>query len=154
MRRRPTEPVDTNIVAGKKYTGTQLNAIADELLRQDSRKELCRDCGRPGDETGIVDTVPQEAFDEGGNRLSLDFKEIKCENGHAWFQGEGKERGIGGDNPILLEEHLHSRRRREIYTTVGIPDPEIVMGIYNRTHSGGRAVNSPEARKAGASFYK
>lgn len=67
----------------------------------------------------------------------------------------GKERGIGGENPVLFEEHLFSRKKREIYNINGVPDPEIVQGIYNRVHPQGRKVNSPEARKSnGASFYR
>lgn len=69
--------------------------------------------------------------------------------------GTKKERGIGGDAPILFEEHIYSRKKREIYNINGVPDPEIVQGIYNRVHPQGRKVNSPEARKSnGASFYR
>lgn len=90
-----------------------------------------------------------------GVPLQLAFPEFGCLNGHKWFQGEGAVRGIGGDNPILFEEHFQSRKRREIYTTVGTPDPNIVVGIYNRTHPQGRKVNSEEQRKKnGASFFR
>lgn len=69
--------------------------------------------------------------------------------------GTGKERGIGGDNPILFEDHLYQRRRREIQCASGTPDPEIVAGLYNRQHPQGRRVNSPEQRsKNGASYYR
>lgn len=67
----------------------------------------------------------------------------------------GKPRGINGENPILFAEHLYSRRRREIYTESGVPDPSLVSGIYNRTHPNGRKVNSAEQRKKnGASYYR
>lgn len=67
----------------------------------------------------------------------------------------GKERGIGGDNPILFQEHEQARKRREIYTENGVPDPSLVSGLYNRTHPQGRKVNTDEARrKHGASFYR
>lgn len=67
----------------------------------------------------------------------------------------GKERGIGGKDPILFEEHFYMRRRREIYTESGTPDPGLVIGMYHRTHPQGRKVNSEEQRKRnGASFYR
>lgn len=67
----------------------------------------------------------------------------------------GRERGIGGDHPILFEDHLYQRRRREIQCASGTPDPEIVAGLYNRQHPQGRKVNSPEQRsKNGASYYR
>jgi hypothetical protein len=67
----------------------------------------------------------------------------------------GKERGIGGENPILFQEHEQARKRREIYTEGGTPDPSLVSGLYNRTHPQGRKVNSEEARKRhGASYYR
>jgi hypothetical protein len=67
----------------------------------------------------------------------------------------GKERGIGGKDPILFAEHEYARRRREIYTEGGTPDPSLVSGMYNRTHPQGRKVNSDEQRsKNGASYYR
>lgn len=67
----------------------------------------------------------------------------------------GKERGIGGEDPILFEEHIYSRKRREIYPESGTPDPSLISGSYNRTHPDGRKINSKEARqKHGASYYK
>lgn len=139
----------------KRYRGTELEAYADVLLRDDARQEVCRECGCRGEETGLVDQVPQEATDKQGNPLVLEFKQLGCADGHTWWQGEGQVRGIGGENPILFEEHLAARRRREIYTTQGTPDPEIVSGIYNRVHPQGRKVNSEEQRrKNGASFYR
>jgi hypothetical protein len=67
----------------------------------------------------------------------------------------GKERGIGGEDPILFEEHIHQRRRREILNENGVPDPSLASGLYFRTHPEGRKVNSEEARKRhGASFFR
>ncbi len=67
----------------------------------------------------------------------------------------GKERGIGGEDPILFEEHLYSRRRREILNENGVPEPNLVSGMYNRSHPEGRKVNSEEQRrKHGASYYR
>jgi hypothetical protein len=140
------------------YNGRELDELADALLREDARQEMCRDCGSRGNPTGYVKQVPQEAVDGEGNVLVLDFPEYVCtkdECGNVWFQGEGIARGIGGENPILFEEHFQSRRRREIYTTIGTPDPSITQGIYNRTHPQGRKVNSEEQRKRnGASFFR
>lgn len=138
------------------YTDRQLELMANAMLRDDSRAELCKVCKKRGDETGNVESRIQEGVTDGsGNSLSLDFPEYKCKNGHQWFKGEGLARGIGGDNPILFEEHLQSRRRREIFPANGVPDPSIVAGIYNRTHPQGRKVNSDEQRrKNGASFFR
>lgn len=64
----------------------------------------------------------------------------------------GKAAGLKG---ILLPEHEYARKRREIYTEGGTPDPSLVQGLYNRTHPQGRKVNSEEQRKRnGASFYR
>lgn len=153
MRRNREEAPE--FVEGKKYTGSQLELMADELLREDSRTELCRECNARGTETGDLKELSQEVTDGSGNPLVIEFKELGCENGHRWFQGEGAARGIGGEAPILFEEHLASRKRREIYNTVGVPDPSIQSGLYNRTHPEGRKVNSPEQRKKnGASFFR
>ncbi len=149
------EPVDTDIKEGKKYTKTELNLIADEILRQDAKAELCRTCEERGEGTGEKKVMKQEASDEEGHQLVLEFAQMECPNGHVWYQGEGKARTIGGDNPILFEEHIQSRRKREIYTTIGTPDSNIVSGIYNRSHPQGRKINSKEQRKKnGASWYR
>lgn len=67
----------------------------------------------------------------------------------------GKERGIKGDDPILFEEHVYQRQRREILNENGVPEPGLVQGIYNRVHPEGRKVNSEEQRrKHGASYYR
>ena len=137
------------------YTQKQLNQLADDLLREDAKAELCRDCDARGVETGNIRSAKQDVADGEGHDLIIDFPEYECANGHKWFKGEGKTRSISGDHPILFEEHLHQRRRREIYNATGIPDPSIKIGIYNRTHPQGRKVNSPEQRKKnGASYYR
>lgn len=139
----------------KKYRGSELELMADALLREDARQEVCRTCGGRGEETGQAEVIPQEVTDGEGNPLVVEFKQLGCPEGHQWWQGEGQVRGIGGENPILFEEHIAARKRREIYTTQGTPDPEIVSGIYNRVHPQGRKVNSEEQRKRnGASFYR
>lgn len=158
---------------GDDYSGTDLEAFADDLLRQDARRELCRKCRKKdktklpyGTETGYVEPKPQvnpdtnePVVDDEGNQLYLDFPEFVCEKGHRWFAGEGERRNWDGPNSVLMEEHLQHRRRREIYVqsdeAMGKPDPSIASGIYNRVHKDGRKVNSKEQRKRnGASFFR
>jgi hypothetical protein len=149
------EPATPEVEEGETYTNRELELKADAWLREDARGELCRTCEKPGEESGKTETRKQNAKDKTGHKVVLEFKEFQCPDGHTWFEGEGKVRGIGGDNPILFEEHFQSRKRREIYTTVGTPDPNIVSGIYNRTHPQGRKVNSLEQRrKNGASYFR
>lgn len=62
---------------------------------------------------------------------------------------------IKGKNPILFEEHIKNRHRREIFNKEGVPDPAFGQGQFNRTHPQGRKVNSEEQRKKnGAAFYR
>lgn len=138
------------------YTNRQMELMADALLKEDARSELCKECKARGEETGKIESRVQEGVTDGeGNSLSIDFPEYICKNGHTWYKGEGLARGIGGEDPILFEEHLASRRRREIFPVNGVPDPSIVAGIYNRTHPQGRKVNSQVQRKKnGASWYR
>jgi hypothetical protein len=94
-------------------------------------------------------------IDEEGQNIYKEIPEYKCENGHLWDKGEGKRRGIDGENPILFEEHLIKRKKREIYCVAGTPDPSIESGLYNKSHPQGRKVNTKEDRqKHGASYYK
>lgn len=155
------EDFDANVEPTTNHSSWQLEQIADELLRADSKREMCRKCGKYGTETGVIESMPQAdpdgdpITDEEGNTLYMDFPEIACEDGHRWYKGEGKARTIQGKNPILFANHLQDRRRREIYTSIGTPDPSIQQGIYNRTHPQGRKVNSTEQRKRnGASFFR
>lgn len=143
------------------YSSWQIERLADHLLREDSKRELCRTCGRPGDETGEIEYKPELDEDENpktdaeGNVIYVGFPELMCDHSHRWYKGEGKARGIDGRNPILFENHLQERRRREIYTAIGTPDPSIEQGMYNRTHPQGRKVNSKDQRKRnGASFFR
>jgi hypothetical protein len=154
------EPQGLVYEEGKQYTNWELTQMADDILREDTRRELCRVCGEYGEETGHIESQPQfkddkPLVDEEGNMLYVDFPEVECPKGHRWYKGEGKTRGNGGKDPILFEEHLKNRQKREIYTSIGTPDPGIVVGMYNKTHPQGRKVNSDEARrKHGASFYR
>lgn len=154
-RRYQQEEVSTEIDPKRKYTPGQLDEIASAILREDSKTELCRECGKPGNPTGESASVHEGVADQNGNELTLKFDEYLCPEGHVWYPGEGQLKGIGGENPILFEEHFQSRKRREIYTAQGTPDPSIVSGMYNRVHPNGRKVNSKEQRqKNGASFYR
>src|SRR4051812_33496097 len=102
---------------GRKYNARQLESLADDLLREDARTEVCRECGDTGRPTGSVEPMTQPVLDGAGNPLEIAFPEFVCESGHQWFAGEGSVKGIGGDSPILFEEHFQSRKRREIYTS-------------------------------------
>lgn len=151
--RNEEEPIEYE--EGKSYTNSELERLANQLLRAHSKSEICRDCGKMGEEDGLIEDKPQAVENKAGEQLVLGFKHYTCPDGHDWYHGEGQERGIGGRDPILFEEHFQSRRKREIYTSLGTPDPEIVSGIYNRVHPQGRKVNSEEQRKRhGASFYR
>jgi hypothetical protein len=155
------DPTNLDDLDTTTYAKWQLEQMANELLRSDSKREMCRTCGKYGTETGEVEATlaldddGRPKVDDNGDLLYVDFPEIVCEKGHRWFKGEGKARGIDGKNPILFENHLQDRRRREIYTSVGTPDPSIQRGMYNRTHPQGRKVNTKEQRKKnGASFFR
>lgn len=158
---QPGEEPELVYEEGKVYRNWELEQLADKFLREDSRRELCRQCDEYGDETGNVESQPQynedgtPLVDDEANQLYVDFPELQCKGGHVWYKGEGKARGNGGKNPVLFEEHLKNRQRREIYTTIGTPDPSIVQGMFNRTHPQGRKVNSADQRRRhGASFYR
>lgn len=158
------------------YTSWELEEWADQLLKEDSNRELCRQCkekdpeGLPyGEETGEIESVAQydedgtPITDEAGDQLYLDFPEMRCAKSHRWYKGEGARRDIKGKNPILLASHLYGRMRREIYVKDGTPDPALNRNrsgrpehlMYNRSHPDGRKINTDEQRRAnGASYYR
>jgi hypothetical protein len=166
----------------KRYTGKDLEELADKLLREDSNRELCRVCKEAakkagddeslpyGTETGEVewklqlDKKGNPILDEEDHPLYVKFPQLQCEAGHKWYLGEGVRRALDGPNPILFEAHLYNRKRRELLATDGVVDPAYTMdrwgkrptqGLYYRSHPLGRKTNSPEQRKAhGAGFYK
>lgn len=86
----------------------------------------------------------------------------------ALLRKDAKENNpIHGENPILFDEHIYNRKRREIYVNAGVPDE--IQGlddergihrgdgqkIFNRTHPQGRKVNSEHQRKKnGASYFR
>jgi hypothetical protein len=51
------------------------------------------------------------------------------------------------DRPVLFWAQVRSRKRREILTDRGVPDPSIVQGMYWRTHPRGRAWWNYEERQ-------
>lgn len=65
---------------------------------------------------------------------------------------------LGPGDGILFNEHLIARAKHEVYNAYGVPEPNIVEGMYWRTHKSGRKFNSLEERTANASkrlaFYK
>lgn len=159
------------------YTNKELEEWADQLLREDANRELCKTCKEEdpaalpyGQETGEVEWQIQKdrngepLVDDEGQTLYVGFPELRCEKGHRWYKGEGPRRDIRGPDPILFETHLYNRKRREIHVKDGIPDPAFTMdrwgkrptqGIYNRAHPQGRKINTPEQRaKNGASWYR
>jgi hypothetical protein len=145
----------------KTYTKSQLGLLADEFLKQDSRREFCRSCDQEGVATGVinfvlrVDKKGEPRRDEEGEKIYKEIPQFECENNHRWFKGDGRKRGINGEDPILFEEHLIKRKKREIYCAAGTPDPSIESGLYNKSHPQGRKVNTKEDRqKHGASYYK
>lgn len=166
MRRRFWQKEDApEYVEGQKYTNHQIDLMADAILKADSKREMCRKCGGQGVETGEKQTRSQFMYDEDGDvigplvdgegrQLALVFHELACPESHIWMEGEGKAKGFKGDNPVLLEEHIIARKRREIHSATGEIDPNIVSGSYNKTHPNGRRQNSKESRELhGASFY-
>lgn len=85
----------------------------------------------------------------------------------AILRADAKVHPIKGENPILFDEHIMNRKRREIQVGSGTPDKidgldnerGIHKGdgqkIFNRTHPQGRKVNSAHQRRVnGASYYR
>lgn len=62
--------------------------------------------------------------------------------------------GVGSDDGVLYNRHLIERGRREIFNAHGVPELNIIEGIYWRSHKSGRAVSTPEQRLGGASYYR
>lgn len=145
----------------KQYTNRELELMSELILREDARREMCRECNEFGEASGkakIVEQFDKEGapiIGETGDQLALKFPEYICPNNHKWYKGEGKAKGTKGKFPILFEEHLIQRKRREINSDSGTVDPSIVSGLYWRSHSGGRTINSKEDRATkGVGWYR
>lgn len=132
-KRRPSYRKDERIEFDPEkddYTQRELEQLADQFLRDDARTIGRCECAC--DECKV------------GQHCSL-----------AVCSETGKEKGIGGDNPILFQEHLYQRQKREILNENGVPEPGLVQGMYYRAHPEGRKINSEEQRKKhGASYYR
>jgi hypothetical protein len=59
-RFKKRERVDTDIKPNKVYTKAEMEEIADQILRDDSKTEMCRQCEQKGKPTGLVEPRPQE----------------------------------------------------------------------------------------------
>jgi hypothetical protein len=162
--------------AKRNWTPSELEFIADSILREDSNSELCRECWKDtpeslpyGRETGHTEWQLQKdengdaLLNEAGEAVYVGYPELTCTNGHRWYKGEGPRRNINGVNPILFESHIYNRKRREIYSEAGVPDPAYTMdrwgkhpvaGLYIRTRPDGRKTNSPAQRASGSGFYR
>lgn len=161
----------------RNWTPSELEFIADKILRDDSNAELCKVCveeiGREalpyGHETGHTEWQLQKdgngdpIVNEQDEVVYVGYPELICAKGHRWYKGEGTRRNINGKNPILFESHIYNRKRREIMVNEGVPDPAYTMdrwgkrpttGLYNRTHPSGRKTNSAEQRRKGSGFFK
>lgn len=168
MWKKKRERVETKIDPSRNYSNMELNDIADQLLLDYAKEEYCGKCNenkRSATELGLKtgkfkrvmlkDREGVPLVNDDGNIMYANQPQYTCKKGHKWFQGEGYKRGNDGDNPVLFDTHLEQRRKREIYTANGVPDPEIVSGLYYRTHPQGRKVNTEEQRrKSGAAFYR
>ena len=57
------------------YSNKQLNQLADDFLREDAKKEICRECEGEGKETGSHNPVSQKIEDEEGNEYPMEIEE-------------------------------------------------------------------------------
>jgi hypothetical protein len=80
--RRKNEGPPPEYIEGEGYNNRELGEMADALLREDARSEVCRACNERGGQTGSIEHTTQDAEDAEGNALVLDFPEYECVNGH------------------------------------------------------------------------
>lgn len=114
-------------------------------------KKIIIDLGKGPEENLVIEEEERYSPYE----LDLMAEEILRAHARSIDVETGKPTGIKGDNPVLFEEHIQARKRREIYNQNGTPDPSINEGMFWRTHPQGRKVNNDEQRKKhGASFYR
>ena len=126
--------------------------IAESTARKKKNgKKIIIDLGKGDDENLVIEE--NERYTPG--ELDLMADDILRAHSRSIDVETGKPKGIKGDAPILFEEHLYARKRREIYNQNGTPDPSINEGMFWRTHPQGRKVNDISQRKKhGASYYR
>lgn len=115
-------------------SSAELDRQATELLADDLRSELCRECGKRGVKLGepaLLTILDASAEDTGIRAVAARYV---CEEAHVWHAGEGKPRGRGGEAPILLDEHYAHRRSKETYMESGAIDEWVEPGIFHRDH--------------------
>jgi hypothetical protein len=108
--------------------------MATDLLAEDLRRELCRECASRGVRLGkpeMLTVLNQDGKDTGFRAVSA---RNVCENGHVWHEGEGRPRGAGGENPILLEKQLAYRQARERPISSDLLDQWAEPGNFHREH--------------------
>ena len=114
-------------------------------------KKIIIDLGKSDEENLVIEE--NERYTPG--ELDLMADEILRAQSRSIDAETGRPKGIKGDAPILFEEHLYARKRREIYNQNGTPDPSINEGMFWRTHPQGRKVNDlAQRKKHGASYYR
>lgn len=115
-------------------SSSELDRIATEILADDLRSELCRECDRRGVKLGEPERLRILDKDEADTGVRAVAARYVCELGHVWHAGEGKPRGRGGDAPILLDEHYAHRRSKERFMNEGTIDGFYEPGIFHRDH--------------------
>ena len=113
---------------------SELDRMANEILAADLRSELCRECEKRGVVLGEPERIVILDKDGRDTGLRACVARYVCESGHVWHAGEGKPRGRGGDDPILLEEHYAHRRGKETFMSDGVIDGYVEPGMFHRDH--------------------
>lgn len=117
-----------------RLSSSDLDRQADEILADDLRAELCRECEARGVSFGTaleLTVLDKHGADTG---LRAVVEQFVCEQGHVWHAGEGRARGRGGESPILLDEHYAYRRSKEAYMASGTVDEWTKPGMFHREH--------------------
>lgn len=137
----------------EEYTLSEEELEAEKKERRKRNgKKIYIDLGKDDPEENLI-IEEEEHYTP--SELDLMADEILRAHARSIDLDTGKPHGIKGDNPVLFEEHLYARKRREIYNQNGTPDPSINEGMFWRTHPQGRKVNNETQRKRhGASFYR
>lgn len=104
----------------------ELENLADEILKWDANRSVCPVCGL----------------------LEIDRRDPspECEAGHTWDREDSQRKGWDSSHG-LLASHMKERRRREIYTASGTPDPAYASGIFGRPHRDRPGEKFPNAQR-------